>query len=95
MGGVPDYAAMERYLGRCLGLVIRLDGVLPSDSLNLAQELMEHGEPAEGVLQLAWALVETGAQVPSDIVSDIRELTAELIVEEHMPAGLDDCALDG
>ena len=69
-GGVADCAAMERYLSRCLGLIVRLQGVLPPESLDCAQHLMDHGEPAEGVLSLAWALVENEAHVPAAVVRD-------------------------
>jgi len=86
---VPDYAAMERYLGRCIGLVVRLQGLLPASSLDEAQHLMNHGEPAEGVRSLAWSIVENRVLVPRDVVHDLRELTAELIGPEHMPQDLD------
>jgi hypothetical protein len=80
---------MERFLGRCMGLVIRLQGVVPTSSLDEAQHLMEHGEPAEGVRTIAWGIVENGLRVPAEVVRDIRDLTAELIADDDMPPNLD------
>jgi hypothetical protein len=69
---------MEDYLGRVNGLVISLAGILDSDDLDLAQHLIEHGEPAEGLFTLAWIIVEKDRRVPSTVGASIHELTEGL-----------------
>jgi hypothetical protein len=41
---------MDAYLGRVQGLVILLTGTLSPAALDRAQHLIDHGEPADGVL---------------------------------------------
>jgi len=89
---MPDHAAMERYLGRCTGLVVRLQGMLPATDLDHAQHLIDHGEAPEGMLALAWSIVRHEARVPAEVLNDIRELAADLVPEDAFPPSLDDFA---
>jgi hypothetical protein len=54
----------------------------------LAQHLIEHGEPAEGLFTLAWIIVEKDRRVPSTVVASIHELTEGLFAEQDLPADL-------
>jgi hypothetical protein len=82
--------AMEAYLGRALGLVIALNGVVPAEGLTRAHHLIDHGEPAEGLLELAWYITNGGYRVPRSVVEGIREMTADLVPEGYLPNDLDD-----
>jgi len=53
--------------------------------LDQAQHLIDHGEPAEGLRSLAWAIKEADLRVPGAEIHEIKALTAELIRPEHMP----------
>jgi len=59
---------MERYIGRCEAVLIRLNGRVASEALDRAQHLIDHGEPAEGMLSVAWAIhqadLSTGRRNP-------------------------------
>ena len=78
---------MERYLGRVNGLRIALAGVLPSEAFAQADSLIEHGEPAEGVCYLAWALHNAGVEGPDWAIRDVQELTEGVVEPEHLPPG--------
>ena len=82
-----DTSAQDRYLGRVIGLRIALADMLPPDSFVRADSLIEHGEPAEGVCYLAWALYNAGLQCPDWAVRDFQELTDGLVEPEHLPPG--------
>lgn len=87
---VADIEAMERYVGRCEAVVIGLSGKLPAEDLDRAQHLIDHGEPAEALLLLAWCIVERRVVVSASAARDIRLLTADLIAEQDLPTGLSD-----
>ena len=76
---------MEAYLGRVHGLRIALADLLPSGAFAQADSLIEHGEPAEGVCYLGWALHNAGVQAPDWAVRDVQELTAGLVDPEDLP----------
>jgi hypothetical protein len=86
-------AAMDAYLGRVQGVMIAAAETVPAHALNDAQRLVDHGEPAEGLLALAWAIRDSGALVPAWIVASIRDLTSELVDAEMLPSDLDEHAV--
>ena len=53
---VNDWSEQEAYLGKVRGLRISVSVALPAEALTEVDSLIEHGEPAEGVGSLAWAL---------------------------------------
>ena len=63
---------------------------LEPETMRQIISLVDHGEPAEGVNYLAWAIVNENKMVPADTVEKIREYTAGLIAPEHMPENLDE-----
>jgi hypothetical protein len=84
----PDeYAAMERYRDRCLGLVVRLDGIVAASTLDRAQHLIDHGEPGIGIEYLAVGITQQAGKVPADIIRDLRELAGG---PADLPPNLDD-----
>jgi hypothetical protein len=87
---VNDTSAQDRYLGRVRGLRIAVGAYVSPQALADVDSLIEHGEPAEGVCSLAWALHNARVELPSWIVQDIRSLTAGLVNPEHLPPGLGD-----
>jgi hypothetical protein len=84
---VSDTSAQDRYLGRVNGLRIALADMLPPGAFAQADSLIEHGEPAEGVCYLAWALHNAGVQGPGWVVRDVQDLTEGLVEPEHLPPG--------
>lgn len=84
---------MDAYQGRVEAVLIAASEVVPAQMLDDTQRLVEHGEPAEGLLQLAWAITNARAQVPAWIVASLRELTAGLIPPDLLPDDLDDGAM--
>lgn len=84
----PDeFAAMERFRGRCLGLVVRLDGIVASSTLGWAQHLIDHGEAGFAIEYLALGVTEQHQLVSRDVIDDLRDLAAS---PDDLPRNLDD-----
>ena len=81
---------MEAWLGRVRGVVISLHGLVSAEGLARADHLIDHGEPAEGLLSLAWVIVNENKQVPAATVRAMRELAADLVDKAHWPPDFDD-----
>ena len=77
--------AMEAYLQRCLDLFDQVRGLVPDLDLLDAESLLRHGEPAEGVSNLAWALASANSDVPPHVGEAIRELTAGWVADDELP----------
>lgn len=86
---------MDRYLGRCQAILIRLAGRMPAEALDQAQHLIDHGEPAEGLCGLAWSISRQRIVVSASDIREIKELTADMVLPEHLPPDLDDYAAPG
>jgi hypothetical protein len=82
----------EEYLGRVRATAWQAADYLPEEPLEEVHRLIDHGEPAEGLCSLAWAIVSERIQVPGSIVDAIYEYTAGLIDAEFMPPDLRDFA---
>lgn len=80
---------MERFLGRCLGLVIRLDGIVAPDTVQWAHHLIEHGEAGLAIEYLALGVTSQPQKVPRDVIDDLRDLAAR---PDDLPPNLDDFA---
>jgi hypothetical protein len=76
---------MEAYLQRCLDFFEEVRELVLAMDLRDAESLLQHGEPAEGVSNLAWTLASSNEEVPPHLGSTIRDLTAELIPEGELP----------
>jgi len=76
---------MEEYLGRVRGLRITAEEYLPPDALTEVDTLIEHGEPAEGVCSLAWALHNAEVAPPDWMLQAIQDLTRGIVDRVHMP----------
>ena len=84
----PDeITAMERYRDRCLGLVVRLGGIVAPDTLDQAHHLIDSGEPGIGIEYLAAGVTKQDRKVAADIIRDLRELAFD---PSELPANLDD-----
>lgn len=60
--------------------------------LRNVRSLVDNGEPAEGLLELAWLIVAQGAEVPRRMLDDLRRLSQELVPADMFPEDLDDHA---
>jgi hypothetical protein len=85
----------DDYLGRVRAVAWLASGYLRAEQLEEVNELIEHGEPAEGLCSLAWAIVNMRAPVPAELINSIYEYTAELIDADHMPPNLHEYADSG
>ena len=85
---------MEAYRGRVQATIWDAAGWVSDERRARAQRFLEHGEPAEAMCSLAWAISEERTVVPRRIVASIRDLSAELVPFEEMPEDLDDFAID-
>jgi hypothetical protein len=85
---VNDHSAQDAYLGRVHGLRIAVCGDVSAESLAQVDSLIEHGEPAEGVCSLAWALHNAQVAVPAWVNETIRDLTEGMVDPVHMPPRL-------
>lgn len=83
-------ADMEAYLGRLKGLVVSIEGMVSSGACDEAMHLIDHGEGAEGMLSLAWSIVEEDRQVPAWVIDTLRDLAAGFVHDEHWPVDLDE-----
>lgn len=83
----------EEYLGAVRAVAWRAGDYISAAGLADVHDLIEHGEPAEGLCYLAWAIVNAQVRIPRDLIDSIYEYTAELIDEEFMPPNLRDYAL--
>ena len=80
---------MDEYAGRVQAIVWRAGAYVSDDGIGRVQHLVDHGEPAEGMLSLAWIIVKEGVQVPHDIIDAIREHAEGLIDDELFPFDMD------
>jgi hypothetical protein len=79
----------DDYLGRVQAIVWWAADYLSPSGIAQAQELVSHGEPAEGLCYLAWGIVNEDVRVPRKLVDDIREHVRGIVDDQHMPASLD------
>jgi hypothetical protein len=84
----------EDYLGRVRAIAWAASDYVSAEGLHEVQRLVDHGEPAEGMRSLAWAIVNEKRRVPRTLIGDIREHAAGLVDDEAMPSNLDEFATD-
>ena len=72
-----EFAAMERYRDRCLGLVVRLGGIVAPETLDQAHHLIDHGEPGIAIEYLAIGITRQTQKVPLDVIQDLRDLASK------------------
>lgn len=85
----------EEYVGRVRAIAWRGAEYVPVAQLEEVHRLIDHGEPAEGLCSLAWAIVNAQVSVPADLIEAIYEYTADLVDDEFMPPGLRELANPG
>lgn len=83
----------DEYISRVRVTVRLAASHLPDDGLEDVWSLVEHDEAPEGMVQLAWAIVNAKVMVPASVVDDIYEHSAGLVDPDHLPANLRDYAL--
>jgi hypothetical protein len=82
----------RRTSGRSEVSRIALSKDLPAEDFAEVDSFIEHGEPAEGVCSLAWALHNAHVAVPGWVNNAIRDLTDGLVDPAHMPPRLPEIA---
>jgi hypothetical protein len=85
----PTMSDLEDYLGRVRGLLISLANRLTPGEQKEVEHLIDHGEPAEAMRDLAWLIVEENKMVPAATIVALRALTSGLIEEKDMPTDLE------
>ncbi|MFB9955323.1 hypothetical protein [Cellulomonas denverensis] len=86
-------SAMGRYRKRIDATIERASAYMREGRLALAIEMASHGEPAEAMVSLAWAIVDEGVKVPAVVISEIEVLSAGWIPEGTLPDTLHDHVL--
>jgi len=79
---------MDEYAGRVQVIIWRAVDFVTAEGVKSAQHLADHGEPAEGMLALAWVISGRQAVVPDDLAQDIYDHGAELVPADIWPPGL-------
>lgn len=75
----------EKYLSDVRALVHSAAKFLAEDEISEIYDLVSHGEPAEGLANLAWIIVQHKIVVPSSIILEICSLTEGLLEEDALP----------
>jgi len=83
----------DDYLGRVQFTVWEAAAFVSRDAIARVQNLVDHGEPAEGLLTLAWCIVNEDVRVPRSVIAEIRRNSERLIPLKFMPPSLDAHAL--
>lgn len=78
----------DEFVGRVRGLLISLSGTLSAEEGAEVEHLIEHDEVGEALRTLAWIIVEEDKRISQQAYDAIRELSASLVAEEHMPRDL-------
>lgn len=79
--------AMDEWLGRVEAAVVAQQERLSSDELQRVVHLVDHGEPAEGLLALAWILHDKAAATPASVRGHVTALAGDLVDEGLWPPG--------
>jgi len=80
---------LDECADRVQAIVWRATAYVSKEGIGRVQHLVERGEPAEGILSLAWIVVKESVQVPRDRIEAIRVHVAGLVDDELFPADLD------
>jgi hypothetical protein len=75
----------EAYLERVNQFVSSLSAVLTAPEKARVDHLIQHGEPPEGLLTLAWIIHNEHKVVSKQAVADLIRLTGGLILTEDFP----------
>lgn len=81
------------YHGLVQAIAWEVADYVSASGLDEAQRLIVHGEPAEGMCSLAWAIVNEDAHVPAHMIEATLGHAGELVDEEYMQPKLADHAL--
>ena len=87
-------AAMERWLGKMRGVLIALTDFVPSEALTVPSRLIDHGEAADGLVEMAWVITNHDVRVRSWIIEAIYKLGGQINDPDHLPPNLRDFASD-
>jgi len=85
---VTDRSAIDAYLGTVRGRRIAVGDAVPAGAFAQADSLIEHGEPAEGVLYIAWVLHKSQVAVRRWMNEAIVDLAADLVHPSLLPPRL-------
>ena len=83
----------DDYLGRVQAVAWEATSYLSPTSTAEVLRLIDHGEPAEAMCSLAWAVVKEGVRVPRRMIEAIRAYAAGIVDDGSMPPNLSDYAL--
>ncbi|WP_367991721.1 hypothetical protein [Nocardioides eburneus] len=87
-------SAVDIYIKNVIATLDLAKKYLPVEELLEAERLVDHGEPAEGMCSIAWAISNVGVMVPRELIDRVRAYSSELVEEEFMPPDLDSFAAD-
>ena len=83
----------DEYVGRCRALVISVADDLPAEELGWAMHLIDHDEPAEGLVSLAWSLETAKGCVEPETALRIVSLINGLVPVDSLPPSVQAAAM--
>lgn len=93
--GESEMVAMRGYLDGVCAVVEQARQHLPAGAdLTNVHVLIDHGEPAEGLVELAWIISNLAVEVPRRIIEGILQHTDDPVTRPLMPLNLWDFATD-
>ena len=79
----------DQYVERVRALVRDAKVFLPQSNFRSVHSLVEYGEPVEGIVSLAWLIVNDDGRVPMPLIKLIREYTEGWLEGDDLPSNLD------
>ncbi|MCA1840094.1 MAG: hypothetical protein LC723_07170 [Actinobacteria bacterium] len=76
---------MEDWLASVRAFVDEVGAGFTVEERRDVDSLLDHGEPAEGLVMLAWALEKRDGQVDPEVARRLADLAGELVAKEHYP----------
>lgn len=80
--------AQLAYLRRVRDLVESLRGTVTDDERGRVDHLIDHDEPAEGLVSLAWILVNGKRSISPATYEELLSLCAGMVADKHLPPDL-------
>jgi hypothetical protein len=86
----PSHARMGELLAEAQSLVRDFGDLLPATDLGLVHRLVQHGEIGEGMVGLAWCIVNRDQRLTPGQYHRLRGLVGDLIEDARLPNNLAD-----
>lgn len=82
----PGPGQMDAWLGEVRAVLVDVSDELTVPEAERVERLIEHGEPVEGLLSLAWILDKRETHTSPDTRERIKDLAGDLVEEDFWPS---------